>query len=429
MFVTDATGTPPRRVSRGFHLHLSKSGIAIIGVFLLAPWVFIFVRSGLRPHVDSVAQAQPATAPVVAASATSQKPSATGPWGELDVTPITIEAPADAAIRFAQADTSTWYFADCTAEKLAAILKSAGLTDTQREAILRLAVSDPSINGMRVKADSGTIVSLSYEARTALYQVLSEDSRNPQAEPFRRRPNPANDWFAEIGLSEETASMARKLVYRRGEMEAFADVSAIVPTLHTDTERAQLFRALSSQAVLLVQLRITPQTDLRALIDYWGKGDRQREVGPLLESLSKVPGGDEINVAQLLPQFARSRIYTYPEPTGTTANGPLDCHWTSLNFWNSIPDNRFSNPNNVREQLGREYRQVEKPTQLGDVIFLLDQKGQGIHSATYVADDIVFTKNGTSVAAPWVLMRLPNLLSYYENADVVKTLVFRKNGL
>jgi hypothetical protein len=347
----------------------------------------------------------------------------------LEVTPIIIEAPADTAIRFAQADTSNWFFADCNAEKLAKIVKSAGVTDAQREAILRSAAVDPSINGMRVRLDPAIIVSLSHEARTALYQVLSEDPRNPQAEPFRRRPNPANDWFADIGLSEETVSMARKLVYRRGEMEAFADVSAIVPTLHSDTERGQLFRALSSQAVLVVQLRIGPQSDLRKLVDYWGKGDRQREVGPLLESLSKVPGGDEINIAQLLPQFARSRIYTFPEPTGTTANGPLDCHWTSLNFWNATPDDRFTNPVHVREQLGREYHAVEKPTQLGDVIFLLDQKGQGIHSATYVADDIVFTKNGTSVAAPWVLMRLPNLLSYYENVDVVKTLVFRKNGV
>ena len=34
-------------------------------------------------------------------------------------------------------------------------------------------------------------------------------------------------------------------------------------------------------------------------------------------------------------------------------NGPCDCHWTSLNFWNAVPDDRFSNPNYVREQLGK----------------------------------------------------------------------------
>ena len=156
MFVTDATGTPIRRVRKGFHLHLTKTGIAIIGVFLVAPWVVILVRAGMRPHIDPVAQAQSST--VVSATSTTatttpaivQKPAtSSGPWGELEVTPIVIEAPVDAAIRFAQADTSTWFFAECTAEKLARIVKTAGVTDAQREAILQAAIADPSINGMR----------------------------------------------------------------------------------------------------------------------------------------------------------------------------------------------------------------------------------------------------------------------------------------
>lgn len=158
--------------------------------------------------------------PVPATTSISQKPADTGPWGELEVTPITIEAPADAALRFAQTDTSTWTFANCTSEKLSGLLKSAGLTNTQQQSLLR---------------------------------------------------------------------------------------------------------------------------------------------------------------------SARARIYTYPQPVGSSANGTLDCHWTSLNFWNPVPDDRFSNPGYVRDQLG--------------------------------------------TAAPWVLMRLPNLLGNYENVDVVKTLVFRKNDL
>lgn len=425
MFITDGSASPSPKPPRGLYLHLSKTRFVLIALLILAPWVVILVRAATRPRAPiSVAHEKPP-----ATTSTTQTPTPTGEWGQLEVTPITIEAPADAAIRFAQADTSTWYFPNCTAEKFAATLKSTGLTDAQRQSFEQSAHADPAIDGFIVKPDPEVLASLSYDARSALYQILSEDSRNPQAEPFRRRPNPSSDWFADIGLNDQAAALARCLVYRRGEMEAFADVSAILPTIHTDLERNKLFQTLTSQAVLVVRLRLNPQSNVHALIDYWGRNDRQREVGPLIESLAKVPGGDAVNIAQLLPTLARTKLYTYPEAVGTGANGPCDCHWTSLNFWNAVPDDRFSNPNYVREQLGKSYHTVPKPTQLGDVIFFLDKNDQGIHSATYIADDIVFTKNGTSVAAPWVLMRLPSLLTYYENIDAVKTMVFRKNGI
>lgn len=100
------------------------------------------------------------------------------------------------------------------------------------------------------------------------------------------------------------------------------------------------------------------------------------------------------------PTLARSKLYTYPKPVGTGASGPCDCRWTSLNFWNAVPDDRRSNPNYVREQLGKNYRAVPKPTQLGDVIFFLDKNDEGIHSATYIADDIVFTKMEPASSPP-----------------------------
>lgn len=430
MSITDAAGNPPSPAPSGLYLHLSTTRIVVIAIALLTPWVLIVVKSASRPRANITSHqpiaAVPPTAPTTTAS---HSPVPAGPWGELEVTPIQIEAPADAAVRFAQADTSTWYFPHCTSDKLSGILKSAGLTDAQRQSIVQAATPDPASDGLAVKPDPAIVAALSYEVRTALYQVLADDPRNAQSEPFRRPPDPANDWFADLGLNEQAASLAKRLVYRRGDLEAFADVSIILPALHTDAERNKLFRALSSQSVLVVRLRIGPQSDLHALLDYWGKDDRQREIQPLLESLAKVPGGDAINIAQILPQFVRTRLYTYPEPVGSAPNGPFDCHWTSLNFWNATPDNRCSNANFVRELLGSAYHRVEKPSQLGDIIFFLNKDGQGIHSATFIAEDIVFTKNGTSISAPWVLMRLPSLLSYYENIDPLKTMVFRKNSL
>jgi hypothetical protein len=424
MFTTDAAGSPPRTLRRGIYLRISKTRAAIFALFVLAPWIVMGAWYVARHRAAAVTP----TVPLPATAAIARVEPA-GPWGELEVTPITIEPPADFAARFAQIDTSTWYFANCTAAGLAELLKSAGLTEEHRDALLRACLPDSTINGLTVKPDLALVTSLSPEARTALYQVLGADRRNPQAEPFRHRHDAPDDWFAGHALASDTVALARKLVFRRGDLDAIADVSAILAGVTADDERAKLFRALTRQATLMVRLRVTPQSDLRALVEYWGRGGREREVGPLLESLARLPGGNLINVAQLLPQFARGRVYTYPEPIGGALNGPLDCHYTSFNFWSAVPDDQFTDAARVGQQLRAAYHVIDQPAQLGDLIFLLDPAGQGLHSAVYVADGICFTKNGSNIASPWILMRLPDLVEYYHGANGPLTVrAFRRNS-
>ena len=51
---------------------------------------------------------------------------------------------------------------------------------------------------------------------------------------------------------------------------------------------------------------------------------------------------------------------------------------------------------------------------------------QAIHSAVYIADDIVFTKNGPSPHSPWILMQLATLISHYETNVDLKIRGYRK---
>ena len=92
------------------------------------------------------------------------------------------------------------------------------------------------------------------------------------------------------------------------------------------------------------------------------------------------------------------RVYTFPRLEGSSPNGPQDCHWTSFNFWNIIPSDAFSQADNVGREIRTAYHPIDKPQRLGDIVFLLNEKGDGIHSAVFVADDIVFTKNGSNMA-------------------------------
>jgi len=420
MSIKTASGTAKRPHRRGVYLRVSPPRLAIFGVLLLGSWVAIWLggrahgsTSLKRPSVKHAARSvtRPATRPA--------------PWGTLEFTRIDLSPPPDAAERFASVDTGTWYFRDCDPAKLAQTLESIGMPAEQRDRLLKSCSPEPIVNGLIAKPEPSLVRAFSPDVRTALYRILAAEARNPQAEPFRHRFG--NDWFAASGLPDEAVLVARRLLYRRGVMEAFVDVGAMSPYLKSEDDRAALFRTLCSQSALLVMLRVWPDSDLDALTSYWGAGGRERQVRPLLESLKRLPEGGSISVAQLMPHFARSRIYTFPQLEGTSANGPQDCHWTTFNFWNLTPNDGFSQAANVGSELATAYHPIEIPRQLGDVVFFLNEKGEGVHSAVYVADDVVFTKNGSNMAAPWIFMHLPDLLTYYEAIGATKTVYFRKN--
>ncbi len=71
---------------------------------------------------------------------------------------------------------------------------------------------------------------------------------------------------------------------------------------------------------------------------------------------------------------------------------------------------------------------MAKPTVYGDIIFLLDEHKNAIHSAVYVADDIVFTKNGDNYTQPWTLMRMNDLLATYAATDPPHVAVYRNKN-
>jgi hypothetical protein len=128
-----------------------------------------------------------------------------------------------------------------------------------------------------------------------------------------------------------------------------------------------------------------------------------------------------IDVALLLPPFARDRLYMYPLPSANPIAMHRDCHWSAFNFFNDTPDDRFADPAKVRAELDANYMLSEKTPRLGDIGMLSTADSRIIHSRVYIADDLYFSKNGPSHISPWVLMRMPdikNLFPAYENLTV-----------
>jgi hypothetical protein len=59
-------------------------------------------------------------------------------------------------------------------------------------------------------------------------------------------------------------------------------------------------------------------------------------------------------------------------------------------------------------------------------VFLINQQGEVVHSAVYIADDLVFTKNGINFAQPWILMRIPNMRAVFSYVEEPRIVYYRR---
>lgn len=353
-----------------------------------------------------------------------------GPWGDLQTTRITTEAPADLAAAFLKFDAGVWHLRVTSVEDFSDLLREKNVPEAIRKQLLDSTRVDIT-GGIIVRPDDATLLNLPAEARAELYNVLSNDGRNyVHSDPFRYEAKRAGEWLSGSGLPDNALTMISQLMYHRGNTAMFADIAPVFRVLPSDKERIKLLQTLTRKPALLVKLKINETTDSKALEEYWGNGpNRRKDLSTLIDSLKKVPGGHTLDVAHLLPRFPRRVLYTYPEvpAEGPEAAPRYDCHWTSLNFWNDRPDDRFMDPKHVFKVLQTEYDVLkDKNYRLGDVLVLMKSQTLGIHSCVYVADDIVFTKNGASLASPWTLERLSDVVAYYEIQGPVEVMAYRR---
>jgi len=85
--------------------------------------------------------------------------------------------------------------------------------------------------------------------------------------------------------------------------------------------------------------------------------------------------------------------------------------------------------NTALSTLKEDYYVVETGFELGDVVAFLDSNGNVFHAAVYLADDLVFSKNGTSPMAPWTIMSIEDVKGYYRtHSEAPRLIVHRRNG-
>jgi hypothetical protein len=354
-----------------------------------------------------------------------------GPWGELQYTRIVIEPPEEfTASDYVAHSEPTWYFKGYDAAKLAALWDAAGLSRTEVASLSAESAIEKGADYVRVKPSVALVIGLSPAARTKIYSALSIFPENTsQSEPFRFRAESADEWFENSNLSDATLTLVKRLLYRRGTSLLFSDQDIVLAQIDSPAERVKLIKTLARKSSLLVKLLVKPHADLDTLSTYWGRGLRRKALRPFLESVSHRSNGITVDIAHLLPRFARAHLFTYPQLSDHAGDINHDCHWSSLNFFNDPPDERFANQEYVKHTLETDYYVPTGPALLGDVLVFERSDGAVIHSCVYVADDIVFTKNGSAAVMPWMLMNLPDVIAFYPADVALKIRAYRRKDL
>jgi hypothetical protein len=382
---------------------LLLSPCLIVTVALCYPQIFRSTDKPFAAHSDENKSAQ----------ISEGKP---GPWGRLLYAHIMIDIP-DEFVLIPPADQPPirWFFQDYTQERVIELLKSAGISQAQIDKHLPETAWESAVNSVTLTPGDEFILGLSPEARAKIYGVLIAFSENfDQMDPVWFRPETLDKQLDESELSQSSIKLLKSLLYRNGSsLLIFADKDTALRHLPNDMEKRLFIKAISRKSTLMARLKIDADTDVESLAGYWGVGGRRKDILPLMSSLQHVEGGLNMSIIYLLPNFIRGHLYNYPFPSSDPQAPKQDCFWSAFNAFNSQTDDRFSDMQFARQALINDYYSITQPSQLGDLVFLADSNSQAMHVAVYVADDIVFTKNGFHCTQPWILMHLKDMVETY----------------
>jgi hypothetical protein len=392
---------------------LSKPVFAgLIGIILL-PWVIIGIIMFCHPGTVGLRQNAAAGDTAQVGKANSFHEESVGPWGVLEMERMIIDLPSSLNdYDFDPEPYRKWVFKDTTVSGVRNVLLMAGVAGKDVDAILKTASENAGARQITVRPPDDIVRGFPTAVRAALYRELSHDPENiAQAEPFRFRGDTIEEWFVDSDIPAKTIDVMRPLIYKRGNYLLFSDPQLVLPRMASRYERLKLFGILHRTSTLRLTLRARSEQEEASIVDYWGYPDRRNEIEPLLTAVATKSDG--MSIMSFLPVFARTHLYTYVSLAQANDGLKRDCHWASFNFFNDPPDNRFAVKGNISSILPAEYDPVKGPTRLGDIILFFNGDLL-IHSCVYIADDVVFTKNGGGTGVPFIIEKLDDVVSYYQ---------------
>lgn len=346
-----------------------------------------------------------------------------GPWGELEYFYTFLEAPEHMVdLMEIPARQTVWRFMGWHEDQVRELIESLGLPKPMEMELLGESQWYDVEGEVRVHPSASMVLALPGMARQKIYGVLRKWEENRFYHvPVVIGSGKVRDHFAGAGLSEALVSAIEKTSYPFGNGLAFSDVAWLMGLTSSESEARAVMKALTRTRTLILRLKIRPESRLEKLSKYWVAGDRYNEPIPILDAVLRAKSVRHIDVVQLLPPTPRKNLYTYPSLSLGMSGAYPDGYSSTLDFFKFWPEQRNREEEGFRKDIQQQYRSVQGPSLFGDILVLTDaQTGKWMHACVYIADDIVYTKNGSDVIQPWILMKYGDLVARQGNAGEVK---------
>jgi len=382
-----------------------------IGCRALLPILALFTVTAARADDTTVFHCQP------------------GPWGRIDYSYIYLSAPESILDDYPlPSPINRWCFVDRSQDWLRNFLANLGY---DAATVTRL-VNDPRSspdeeNVVTLYPSEEDVLALSESNRETLTLELAKYIENPYYhDPICIPDGDVTAWLRGIDLPANVIDLIHRLTYKNGEGYFFSDIRLILKYATSDNQARQWIKALTRVRAVMANLRVDQTDDLAGLRRYWSANFHRSDSLPMLDAAAELPGGSQLDLTHLLPPLPRRLAYSYISPDIERSGQTPNCHWTSLNFFNYTRQNILLDLKLATSQVLENYTAVSPPYTFGDVFFFLNEDGNAYHSCVFLADNLVFTKNGENEIMPWIVCRLEDIKQLYGREPNYKIQVYRR---
>lgn len=344
---------------------------------------------------------------------------AVGPWGRVTYLPIYLEVSNALVEAYPLPNVlPRWTYPDAVWEGVPTRWREAGLPAAWVEVLRGEACVMREGEWVHVFPPLEMVEAMAADVRARVYAELAQYAVNEYyADPVLILTDTVAEWYASSRLRPELIEKIVALSYRRGKVWAFSDLPLLLGYAVDEAEARLVFKSFTRTRTYLVRLVVSPGADVEGVVGYWSvgrRGFRLKDIEPLLSSIQETGIEVNLDIAHLLPALPRKLLYTYPGLEMALQGMLPDCHWTCLNFFNYEPHGYLLDTRLATSRVLSEYMRVDPPYEYGDILFFLGEGNEdAFHSCVYLADVLVFTKNGRNQLAPWIISTLEDVSRVY----------------
>lgn len=335
-----------------------------------------------------------------------------GPWGDIEYVWTHLDPPAFYFEELLQQLTTQWFFQEISRKEVIELLESCGLGGGKIPASWLYEAA----GGILIEPPNDFLEITEIESIQEIQKFILRRSGNLSSlGEFVVENGDFRASTVGLDLPEELVRWTQERCFQLGGRTIFADTRFALSRI-TDAElRVRFLRALARTRSMIARLNISTDSDLKEIANWWSSGPNFQRPLPLLEAALETRGVETIDLIHLLPPGAKRVLNTFALRRDVFNGFAPDCYWAAMNFFEGSPSNRFLDVEIPRSYYFVDrFEKIPEATNFGDVISLSLKDGdQFIHACVYIAEEIVYTKNGGSMFFPYVLMNQNDMMTRY----------------